>query len=232
MKIKFKPINIKKIKIDKIKIKRKKIPTRIRMSLIIVLGILALASIFSAAAITPEGAKTVDKPIPVCNYYHSGNFNYVAHLKDNTVYSTTILLPGQATLFKKITDYLNATLAYSFSCDLSATISGSYKLSAEIQTDIWSKQYTIVPTTRFDTNDFKIDFVVNHSHYENIVTTINNEIGVTAVEPTLVFKCEISITAQTNAGIIIDKFIPTLTMPLSGNIIEITGDLKQTNQAL
>lgn len=211
-----------------IKFNRIKLPTRIRMSVIIVLGILALASIFSAAAITPEGAKTVDKQIPVCNYYHGGSFNYVAQLKDNTVYNTTILLPGQATMFKKITDYLNVSLTYSFSCDQSATISGSYKLSAEIQTDIWNKQYTIIPTTIFDTKEFKIDFIVNHSHYEDIVKTINNEIGVTATDPTLVFKCEISINAQTNEGIIIDRFTPALTMPLSGNIIEITGSLRQT----
>jgi len=228
MKMKFKPKPTKKIKINKTKIQRKKIPARIRMSVIIVLGVLALASLYSAAAITPEGAKTIDQSISVCNYRHSGSFYYIAHLKDNTVYNTTTLLPGQAILFKKITNYLNTSLTYKFSCDLPTNITGSYKLSAEIQTDIWNKQYTIIPTTKFNTDNFKINFNINYSHYEGIVSTINSEIGVTAADPTLVFKCEITITAQTSEGLIYDKFAPTLTIPLTGNILEIGDDLSQS----
>ena len=221
---------MKKIKFNKNKttIKRKKIPAKIRMAVIALLGILTLASLVNVVAISSAEPTTTEKNIPLCNYNHQGEFNYMVYLKNNTVYETTVLHPGQATIFKKITDHINASFSYRFDIDCSATIQGSYKLVFQLQTDIWSKEYTIIQKTKFDTNNFNINFQINTTHYENIIKTINEETGVPAQNPTLNITCEITITAQTNQENIYETFTPKLSIPVGGNTIEINGDLTQT----
>lgn len=222
---------MKKIKMKQniLKIKRKKIPAKIRMPLILILGILTISSLFFAGvvAVTPEGPETIEQKIPICSYNQNSRFNYVVYLTNNTVYETTTLLPGQATIFKKITDYIDASFDYSFDISCQSTIRGSYTLVAQIQTDIWTKEYTIAPKKEFDTNSFTAQFDINISHYENILHQINEEIGITAQEPKLIISCRITTRAVADQGVIYESFAPTIDIPLNGNIIEINGNLSQ-----
>ena len=240
MKIKAKPIKLKKIKIrvkngnthkkNNLNFKRKKIPTIYRMAVIIIFGILAISALYSAVAVESEGPKTIEKSVPKLYYSHNAKFNYIAHLKNNTVYNFNTIMPGQATIFKKITDYFNISFSYDFKCPESTSIAGTYKLIAEIHTedDLWSRSYTITPSTTFKTNEFNTNFNLNLSTYENIVSAINTEIGITATNPTLTIKCEININSQTPEGGIYETFSPSITLPLTGNIIEIDDSLSQT----
>ena len=213
----------------KIKIKRKKIPLKIRMSVIVLLGVLTLGSLVSAVAVSSdEQPATIQKNIQLCEYAQQGRFNYIVHLKNNTVYGAAVLYPGQATIFKKITDYITASFGYGFDIDCSATIQGTYKLIFQLQTDIWSKEYVIIPKTNFDTDNFSIIFEINTSYYENIIKTINDETGVQAQKPMLNITCEITINAQTEEGNIYETFTPELSILLNGNTIEINNDLVQT----
>lgn len=226
-KIKLKiPKNLKKIRI-----KKKKIPVKIRIPLIAILTLLVIGSFFSAFAATLEKPNTTEKIITLCNYYQQGRFYYIVHLKNNTVYDNkTTLLPNEATIFKKITDYINASFNYNFNTDCNYTINGSYTLEAEIETDIWEKEYILIPKTTFNTNNFDIQFPINITHYENIIKNITNEIGITAQNPLLNITCIITITAQTDHGFIYEYFTPKLTIPLQKNIIEIKGNLTQSKQ--
>ena len=221
---------IKILRVKKGKIERKKIPTMYRTAVIVVMGILALSSLYSAVAVTGEEATTMEKSVPVYSYVHTGNFNYIAYLNNNTVYNFTTIRPGQATIFKQITDHLDMTFNYKFTGDQPTTISGSYTLIAEIQTEdnLWTRTYTLIPKTTFVNNSFNLNFELNTTKYEAIVAAINNEIGITATNPTLVIRCEITVSAKTSAGVAYNSFTPTLTIPLFGNILEINGGLLQT----
>jgi len=222
---------MKKIRVNtqKLNKKRKKIPVKIRIPLIVILAILTLGSLVSAVAVSSDEQPTMtEKNIQLCEYSHQGRFDYIVHLKNNTVYETAVLFPGQATIFKKITDHIDASFSYRFDIGCSATIKGSYKLIFRLQTDDWSKDYIIVPKTNFDTNNFNINFQINTSTYENIVKTINDETGVQAQKPRLNITCEITINAQTSQGNIYETFTPKLSIPLGGNTIEINNDLVQS----
>ena len=219
-----------RIKIKKPNLKKIKIPLKIRAAILLILGILVISSLYSATAVTGEKAKTMEQSIPIVTYSHTNSFNYVAHLMNNTVYDFTTITPGQATIFKKITKYLDMSINYKFNCDQATTITGSYTLTAEIQTEdnLWTRTYTITPRTTFNNKTFQLNFQLNTSTYENIVSTINNEIGITATNPTLLIKCKITISTPTPNGNIYDTFTPTITIPLTGNILEINGALTQT----
>ena len=228
-------INMKKnqLKIKPIGIKKKKIQQNLRMAIIAVLSILLIISVYStygayASYVQPV---TTEESVPVAEYTHTGTFNYVAYLKDNMVYSTNTLYPGQGNIFKKITDHINASLSYRFSSSQVADIDGSYEITATIQTDMWSKGYVVTPKTTFSSNantaSFSTNFPIDYINFENIVSQINNETGVTAADTTLIMRCNIDITAKTNNGTVHDSFAPSLSIPLRTNIIEINGNLTQ-----
>ena len=226
---KMKKVKILRVKVKKGKIQRKKIPAIYRTAVIVVLAILALSSLYSAAAITGDEAKTMEKTVPVVSYSQNANFNYIAHLINNTVYDFTTIHPGRATIFKQITDYFEMSISYQFNCAQATTISGSYTLIAEIQTEdnIWTRTYTLTPQTTFSNDSFDIDFDLNLAYYESILSDINNEIGITATNPTLAIICKITLTSETPEGNIFEYFEPTLSIPLTGNIININNPLSQ-----
>ena len=103
------------------------------MTVIVVLGILAVASGFSVYAATPSNEPSFsEETITLCSYQHVANFDYIAYLINNTVYNKTALLPGEETIFKKITDHINATFVYNFMCSCNYTLTGEYKLIAQV----------------------------------------------------------------------------------------------------
>ena len=222
-------INIKKLK--HLPIKKKTIQTNLRIAVIAILGIIVIVSAYGAYA-TYQQPTTTEESVPIIEYAHTGTFNYIVYLKDNTVYNTSILYPGQGNIFKKITDYINTSLAYRFFCDQPADIDGTYELIAQIQTDMWEKEYVIIPQSAFSSTNskqasFNADFSINHTSFEDIVYQINDETGVTAQDTTLIMKFDIDITAETTNGVISESFTPSLNVSLGGNIIEIKGDLSQ-----
>lgn len=216
--------------LNKIKFRRKKIPVKIRIPIIAILTILVIGSFVSAFAATMEQPNTTEKTITLCRYAQEGQFYYTVYLKNNTIYNKTILQPNEATIFKKITDHIDASFNYNFNSYCNHTISGSYTLIAQIKTDIWEKEYNLIPKTTFNTDNFNIKFPINVTHYENIIKNITNEIGITAQNPLLNITCIITTTAKTDQGYIYDYFTPKLTIPLQKNIIEIKGNLTQTKQ--
>ena len=218
------------IKIKTIKIKKKKIQKNLRLAVIAILGLILIISAYSTygAYAAYEQPITTEESIPVVEYTHTGTFNYVVYLKNNTVYNTNILYPGQGNIFKKITNHINASLAYRFSSSQSADIDGSYEITAMIQTDMWSKEYIVTSKTTFSSDgnaaSFSTNFSIDYVSFENIVSQINNETGMTAADTTLIMKCNIDITAKTNNGTVYDSFAPSLSIPLRTNIIEINGN--------
>ena len=215
----------------KIAVKKKNIPKTIRVAVTAILSIILLFSIYSlyAASQLPQ---TTKETITTCEYSHNGYFNYVVYLKNNSVYNTSILYPGQGAIFKKITDHINGSFTYQFQCNTPATTQGSYTVVAQIQTDLWEKEFSIVPTTSFNATNastsFTTTFPIDFTRFENVVNEINEETGVTAGDPTLRIICTVHLFAETEQGDIIDSFAPFLSIPLGGNIIEIGGSLSQS----
>ncbi len=212
--------------------KKKNIPMTIRIAVIAILCIIVTVSAYSAYASHNKLPTTIEENVTICNYIHSGKFNYIAHLKNNSVYETLELYPGQGIIFKKITDHINGSFTYRFDCDQTADIEGHYTVLAKVQTDIWEKEFTVVPETSFSHNgfiaSFNTNFPINYTYFEDIVTYINNETGVTAAEPTLIMECNVLLSADITNRNIDESFSPSISVLLGDDIVEIKGKLSQT----
>jgi rubrerythrin len=220
-------VNVKKI------IKRREIPlkTNHRIAITAILCILIIFSIGSAYAAFQQPT-TIEKNVVACEYTHRGDFKYVVYLKNNTVYETNILFPGQGTIFKKITDHIDGSLSYTFKSDRGANISGNYRVYGVLQTNLWKKKLIILNETSFSSDgnvtylNKYIRFPINYTYFENITNQITEETGVKTGDLTLLIKCEIRVIATTDKGTIHDFFTPTLNASLGKDIITFEENLE------
>ena len=195
--------------------------------------VFALAALLSSSYAVFKQPLTAEEEVAVCRYSHSGWFNYVVYLRNNTVYdNATMLHPGEGLIFRRITDHINGSFNYRFSCDSPVNLSGSYSVVAVIQTDIWKKEFVVVAETFFAGNNknmsFNVDFPIDYPFFEGVVETIDEETGVNAGNPTLLIKCVVHVMGETGDGVFNDVFSPFLSIPLGAGIVEINGDLHQS----
>ena len=220
---------MEKININNINKKyRIKIPPGVRKALIVVFIILFIVSI-AAAVNSLTGVKTIEKKVPICNYEQFGAFNYIAYLKNNTLYNKTYLLPKEGKIFREITDHINASFTYLFNSDKTYQIEKAYyQVTPYIKTDIWEKKCDeIIKKTTFKKTPINIKFPVNYTHYEKIVREINNETQVTPRDSTLVYKCVIDLKAKTGFNNIDEKFTSYLNVSLNKKIITFNENLSK-----
>ena len=218
------------MKIPKIKYKTFKINNKIRLGILAVILILFIVSAVNiVSAYQQPTTKEKTYTVPLLTYSHSGQYDFQVKLKSNTLFeSNTVLKPGEATIFKKLIDNINASFTYRFQSNKDATVEGTYKIEVTLQSDIWSKSFVLVPTTSFTGNEYTsitFEFPFNTSIYEQIVKTINDETGVIAQDPALILRCNILTTAVTEVKEIREVFVPTIQIPLGGNILEFNGEL-------
>lgn len=221
----------------KFKIKAKKPLGRIKLSRDLrwaIIGFLGLLVIFSSYSVysASQQPTTIEKMKPIYAYTHTGEYDYQIYLKPNSLFNTTVLYPGQGTYFKKLVDHINMSFTYEFFATQTSAIQGTYKITAQIQTSLWSKDFVIVPTTPFTSNTnqakFTINFPLNTTIYQNYVSKINEETGTAAQTPVLIIKTMVLLSAETTTDNINEVFSPSIQIPLSGDIIAIDGDLITT----
>lgn len=214
-----------------LKFKLIKIPAIIRFSII---GFILLLIIFSTVNIYTayQQPTTTEEKYPVVSFSHTGRYNYVVYLDNNTVYNKTQLLPGEGAIFRQIVDSINLSFSYIFNIDTEATIITNYNIQAILNTNLWTKKYTIKPNTQLNSTgksiNFKEQFNFNYTYYEEIINKINEEIGVTTQNPTLEIKCNIYSLASTNMGDISKSISPTISFSLFGKTIDVSEILFNT----
>ena len=206
--------------------KRIKLPTNIRLGVIGIIFLFLVFSTFNANAIDEEPKVTIKTDI-IFSYSQNGNFDYIVYLTDNMVYDgrTTIKPQDNLIAFRNIVDHIDSFFTYSFSSSKTANITGEYKLTARIETDMWNKQFTLA-SGQFN-NNFNEKFPIDYLYYENVTATINAETGVTAANPQLIVECNIyNLSLQTDEITFApDRFTPSMTVSLNENIIDFSDTL-------
>lgn len=168
-----------------------------------------------------------------CDYEHAGDFQYIAHIKPNSIYDRSTIGPEE-TCFSKITDHLDIFFYYTFRSSLPAEVKGNYEIIAVVESpDQWEKRFIIVPLTAFNSSgrarytEFSCEFPLDISHYNSIVNEIGDEIGIHPDNPQLTIQANIHTIAKTDAGNINEFFSPSIATPLNKDIVEVNGDLHQ-----
>ena len=227
-------MKIRKIKINRERtnslLKRKRIPKTIRLAILVVITLVLIFSAYTAYAAYKKPT-TAEQTTVTTRYGQKGTFDYIVYLKSNTVYNKTKLLPGEGVYFKQIVDHINASFTYTFNIDNDAAISGSCSIQAKIQTDQWTKTYTLVPSKAFTVNgrtaSIKLSFPINYSFFEDILTKINAETGITATSPSLTITSNSYISVKTSEKTFTDSLIFPITVSLNDKIIKISDALSQ-----
>ena len=222
---------MKKVKLGKI-IKRKKLPNKIRTAIIGIFAILLIFSLYSIYSAYGKPLETQETDVLI-SYSQTGTYNYDVYLLDNLIYNKTVLKPGEGVLFKNIVDHINATFNYNFKIDSESTIFGTYKILALVQTDMWSKTYTLVPEKSFTktgknaafTQSFPIDFL----YFEDVVAEINSQIGVNSPNPSLVITSYIQVDTENDIGDVHETFSPSISVSLNKNVISMSEVLSSSD---
>jgi hypothetical protein len=203
---------------EKQRLKTIKIPNKIRLAIV---GILALIILFSLISLANAYQKSTIKQIEFSKleYNQVGNYNYIAYINESIVYEgKETLRPGEGIIFRGITKNIDASFIYRLITNKNSTISGTYTITAQIMTDIWNKTYTIVSETPFNSNGtyatFTEQFPINYLFYENITDQIEEEIGVTANNPTLIIQTDIVLILNVDGEIVYETLSPSLSVKL------------------
>ena len=211
-------------------IKRIKLQREVRLSVIAVIGILIVVSAYSTYAAYQQPTTSEETQTAV-GYTHTGTYDYDVYLLPNSLFTTSVLGPGQGTFFEKLVDHINASYTYTFLTSQPSTISGTYEVAAEVQTNMWTKEFPLVSKTNFNSSSqarFTIDFPIDTVQFENYIDNINNQTGVAATDSVLVITCRVFLSADTEYGGINEVFSPSIQVSLGGNIINIDGTLTNT----
>ena len=213
-------------------------PKRISLQKNIRIGVVALFCIIFLFTIsitygTYQEPTTSTETVVTYTYTQTGIFDFTINLKNNSIYNKTEIKPEREIVFKQIVDSINASFTYHYRGNESAETTGQYSLSAQVTTDLWEKNYAIIPKSNFNSNkitaSFDFDFPINITFYENVVTEIDDEIGIGSSNPILTIECNIVVSSQTSKGVVYDSFIHSVNLSLGGNIIEFGGDFVQSD---
>lgn len=201
--------------------KKKKLKKETRLSILFALLFISALSLYFTfnAFSTPIEVK---KNVSVFEYEHSGRFDYVAYLKNNSLFDTKTLGTGSK-IFKEITEKLEIFYNYEFKSSGNVEVEGEYTVIARIKTNLWSKDYVLIPRTNFNSTSFKFNFPLNIKKFEEEYDNISKEIGVEANEPTLLILCNVYVNAKTKYGPVNDAFTHSLSMPLKEKVFDVEG---------
>ena len=164
----------------------------------------------------------VRRSVKVFEYEHHGRFDYTAYLKNNSLFEVRCLGTGSK-IFRRITERLEISYSYEFRSSEDVDVSGDYEVVARVVTNIWSKEYTLIPRTHFNSSSFNFDLPLDLDGFEEAYDRISEEIGVEAEEPKLLIECRVRVEATTPYGPLNDAFAHSISMPLKREVFDVKG---------
>ena len=201
--------------------------TRTRLSILLIffiaLTVASITTVYYTHQIPTEQKSTTT----LCFYKHTGEYDYTVKLKPNILYNQTTLKPDEGTLYIKIVDYINVTLSYAFTCSRPTNTSIKYSVIMELESPAWGiKSFTaaemfdifqLVNTVNSAKQTASTTLFLNITRVDEIVKTVDEQIGTSTSEYSLTVKPEIYIIAQINitqadVRTICESFTPNLTI--------------------
>ena len=208
--------------------KKKQLPKKMRRLLLILLMLLFASSVYGVYHVYRKPLE-VEKSIPTYSYQHKGEIKYLVYLKPNSLFAETIQGPGK-TYFSKLVDKLVVYLTYQYSADEDASLKCAYDVEAIIEApEMWQKSYMLVPLTEIyaegKTVSFQREFPVNLAYFNEILKSINEEVGISARAPVLNIKANIYVRSVGEEGAVRDDLNPLLSIPLTSGDFVAGGEL-------
>jgi hypothetical protein len=205
----------------------KKIYNKIGTTVLLALfAILTLASVW-ALYYTHQLPLNEELVTTLYEYEHYGTFNCIATLKPNIIYGNTTLNLSEGSVFRRITQEINADFTYTFTSTKPANLTIHCSVSQLVETLKWQKQIGLSQQKTFAASGTSLHITdiptINLSSIQELVNKITEETGIRASEFVVTVAIEMRIEANTAEGPIIETFTPELTMRFTSGYTE--GDL-------
>ena len=199
--------------------------TKLSIPLILftLLSLISIYSIYYTHQLPTEEETTTT----LCSYWHTGKYDYTAKLKPNLLYNQPTLKPGQGTLYTKIIDHINITFTYTFTCSQPTNTSIGCQTNTELESpEKWTKTFTtaemldilqIANTVNTTQQKATTTLSLNTTKIDELVRTIDGQIGTTTSQYNLLVKPNIYIVAditlpEADVRTIYESFAPSLTI--------------------
>jgi hypothetical protein len=101
--------------------------------------LLLVAGVAAYWALEPQRTASSPSAPTLFSYEQTGAYTYVAHLRNNTLYGSTNLTPGNGTLFTAITTWVNLTFVYRLAAATRFDALSEVHLAVVLQSPEWSK---------------------------------------------------------------------------------------------
>jgi len=173
----------------------------------------------------------------ICEYYFNGAYDYTAKLKENLLYNTTTLKPGEGVLYSSIVDHVNLTFIHTIDIKPKpSNLSHETTIEAKLESpNKWIRSLTETETKRllFLIEGQGYDMILDLSNIQDIVDQIDFETGTYSSSYNLTILPKVNVRGQISDKDINDTFINEL--PISfisggkmGNYLKF-GELQKTS---
>ncbi|MGB6500273.1 MAG: DUF5305 family protein [Thermoplasmata archaeon] len=156
------------------------------------------------------------KPTPVFTYTQSGKFGYIADLKNNTLYNTTHLTPGNGTLFTAITSWVNFSFTFRLTANHAINATSVASISVLIQTPDWSKTIATESARTTVHNGATLilgaTYNLNVANVTSIASSIEKQTGYTPSSYSVIIEPNVHSSAQLGESATGISFVPSLSL--------------------
>jgi len=189
----------------------------------IALVVFVFLAAFAGYWVAATDHTTTTAPTPLFSYGETGAFTYVAHLKNNTLYNSTYLTPGNGTLFSAITDWVNVSFTFHLTTNRSVNATSVATIAVLLQSPAWSKPLfsetvrTSVVEGTFATLGAVYD--LNVTNVTGLAATIEKETGYVPSAYSVVISPSVRSSIGLGENATGATFVPTLTLNFTANQI-------------
>jgi hypothetical protein len=173
----------------------------------------------------------------VANYAHRGEFDYLVHLKPNSLYGPLQTQEDETeeetspVFFRNIVEDTWLIFSYNFSCSqaISSITNEVVIVAIAEDPDRWQKEINILEETH-QGQEFKVSFALDLEYLESVVDDIEKEIGLSSYQNQFIVRATVHTTAETAAGQTIeDDFSHEITAIAQAYTLQLEGGFERSD---
>lgn len=160
-----------------------------------------------------------EKIIILASYYYDISYDYIVFLKPNNVYNVSFLRAGEGIIYRRITDFIDFNMSYSFGVSTYGDGAIRYVITLILESPAgWERTICnisegVIP---FNGKEVRIieKFKINPNAYWDLIEAIEKETGTSSSKYTIKIVPRIHVYINTNVGLINEYYSPELNIVL------------------
>ena len=170
----------------------------------------------------------------LAGYYHDISYDYLIFLKPNNVYNVSVLRPKENFVYRRITDFIDFNMSYTFVLSVKGEGSIRYIVNMTLESSAgWEKGLGNITSGEVPFNGTECRLFESFRVYPNafwdLIEAIEKETGTISSEYRIKIEPKIYVHVNTAVGVIDEEYSPIMMIKIKesdkrGDIITIEGD--------